>query len=221
MSEEASPGLRASDSDRQRVAQALSEAFSNGQLSYSELDDRTAQVWAATHRSELLAPLRDLMSDPAGVLSGEPPTVPAPTPASRIGAETARHQVTSESGGQTFSIAMVGVSQKHGQWLVARNHVSLSMIGATTIDLRRARFAAPETTIWAFGIVGAAEILVPEDVSVIGEGIGVVGAFEVTKDKEVTVEQKDLPVDAPVIRVRGLGLVGAVTVRRVPRDAPE
>lgn len=222
MSEDVSPDYRASDDDRSRVAQALSESFSRGQLTYAELDERTAQVWAATFRAELLAPLSDLMPDPAGVLDEQPPAAQvSPAPARRTGAETAQQQVTGEPGGKSFSFSVVGASQKRGHWLCARNHVSLAVVGATTLDLRRARLAAQETTIWAFGIVGAVELLVPEDVLVIGEGIGIVGAFDVGKDREVTVEQRDLPADVPVIRVRGLGLVGAVSVRRVPRNATD
>lgn len=221
MSEDATPDLRASDGDRQLVAQALSQAFSRGQLSYSELDDRTAKVWAATFRKELFVPLADLMSDPASVLVEASPDPTALTPMRHTGAEIAKPHFTGGSVGQRFSFAMVGASQKRGHWLIARQHVSVSLVGATTLDLRRVRFTAPETTIWAFGVVGAVEVLVPEDVLVHSDGIGIVGAFEVTKDKEVTVEQRDLPADAPVIRVRGLGLVGAVSVRRVPRAATD
>lgn len=220
MSEDVEPGIRASDDDRRRVVAALSEAFSRGQLDYAELDERTARVWATTHRAELLTPLQDLMPDPAGVLSG-PPQAPADVPVPRAGADTARQQVTGEPGGQSFSFSLLGVSQKRGQWLSARTHASLALLGATTLDLRRARLSSHETTVWAFGVLGAVELLVPEDVIVHGDGIGVLGAFEVTRDGQVSVNQQDLPADAPVIRVRGLGLLGAVTVRRVPRGSPE
>lgn len=211
MSAEDHPRLRATDDDRHRVTAALSEAFSHGQLDYEELDVRTRQVWAARHRDELLAPLADLVADPAHVLDSPGlalrPEAPAPV----------APRVTGEAGGRVLSFATMGMSEKRGNWLLARAHTSLALVGATVLDLRRARLTGPETTITALGLLGSVEILVPEDVRVLGEGVGVLGSFEVRRDDDVAVSQDDLPTDAPVVRVRGLGLLGAVVVRRVPR----
>ncbi|AGF71494.1 DUF1707 SHOCT-like domain-containing protein [Corynebacterium halotolerans] len=221
MSDGGTPRLRASDDDRRRVAAALSDAFARGQLDYGELDARTEQVWSARYRDELFAPLSDLLPDPARILEDR---APAPRPRTaprspRAGAETARQQVTGEPGGQSLTFSLLGMSQKRGDWLCSPTHHTTAMLGSTVIDLRLARLTCAETTINAFGVLGAVEILVPEDVLVIGDGYGVLGAFEVTEDKKVTVAQRDLPADAPVVRVRGLGLLGSVGIRRVPRES--
>ncbi len=227
MSEEDASRMRASHGDRERVTAALSEAFSNGQLDYEEFDERAKKVWELRYRDELLTVLTDLVPDPAAALDAPPPAVrPAAEPGLRgtsAGTEgwLARRQVTGEPGGQAISFAMMGVSEKRGDWLLGRGHTSLGLMGSTVLDLRRARLSAQETTIWAFGLMGSVEILVPEDIRVLGDGIGILGSFEVRREGDVTVSQHELPDDAPVVRVRGLGLMGAISVRRVPRDAPD
>lgn len=219
MTDSGSPRLRASDDDRNRIAAALSEAFARGQLSYEEFEERTQRVWAARHRDELLTPVSDLMSNPARVLEQRmsPHTGTVPTP--RAGAGTARQQVTGEVGGRALSFAALGLSERRGDWLISPTHVSLSVLGSTVIDLRHVRLASEETVITAFGVLGAVEILVPEDVLVVGEGYGILGAFEITRDRRVTVSQRDLPAGSPVVRIRGLGLLGSVSIRLLPRKS--
>jgi hypothetical protein len=67
-------GMRASDSDREKVAEILRTAYAEGRLSLDEFDDRTTAAYA----SRTWGDLRGLTSDlPAGAsLSGPPPAVP-------------------------------------------------------------------------------------------------------------------------------------------------
>lgn len=225
MSEGGSSRMRASDDDRNRVAAALSEAFSRGQLDYEEFDERTAQVWAARFHDELLTTLDDLMPNPARVLDEQLPVVrpdhsPEPVgPAPGKGHDVARRQVTGETGGQAFTFALMGGSEKTGDWLVAPEHFTVAVMAGTEVDLRQARFQGRETVITAVAVMGGADVVVPEDVRVVNDGVGVMGAFEIEEDDDVTVVMRDLPADAPVIRIRGLALMGAVTVRRARRDS--
>lgn len=229
MSEGDSPRMRASDDDRNRVAAALSEAFSRGQLDYEEFDDRTKQVWEARHHDELLATLSDLMPHPARVLDGQLPALrpdPSPDPVrpspDRVpGHDLARRQVTGEPGGQSFTFALMGASEKRGDWLVAPEHVTAAVMAGTEVDLRRARFQGPETVITAIALMGGVDVVVPEDVRVVNDGIGVMGAFEIEEDDDVTIEMRDLPADAPVVKVRGLAIMGGVSVRRARRDSTD
>lgn len=217
--------LRASDDDRERVTAALSDAFAGGQLDYEEYDERARRVREIRHREDLLAVLTDLMPDPAAALRAPPPSIPRdtepglPEPTTGTVSELGIPQVTGEPGGQVVSFAVMGLSEKRGDWLLGRGHTCLSLMGGTVLDLRRARFTARETTIWAFGVMGSVEILVPEDIRVLGDGVGVLGSFEVRRDDDVSATPDDLPPGAPLLRVRGLGLVGAVVVRRVRRES--
>ncbi len=221
------PPLRADDADRNRVATALGEAFSRGQLSYAEFDERTGQAWAATHRTELLALLADLLPDPAR-LFGERSPVPRPDDepesvraASPEDPGIARRQVTGEDGGRSLTLAVMGSSEKRGDWLCAPHHVSIAVMGGTELDLRRARFRAAETSITVVAVMGGTDITVPHDVRVINDGVGVMGSFEIKEDEDLTGAMTALPADAPVLRITGLGLMGEVVVRRAHRDSTD
>ena len=56
-------GVRASDAERERVAQLLQAAASEGRLSPEEAGDRLATASAATYREELLQLIADLPTD--------------------------------------------------------------------------------------------------------------------------------------------------------------
>lgn len=208
------PHIRASDDERNRVIAALSEAFAQGRIDYAELDERTEQVWRCRYREELITPLEDLFPDPTVVLDT---AVPAVIPHRAI--SPASTQVTGESGGSEMSLSMMGGNEKSGDWLCAPRHTSLTVMGGNYLDLRSARLTSRETEIVAVAVMGGIEIVVPEDVRVVSSGLGIMGGFGITTGKRVTTRMNDLPADAPVIRVSGVGLMGSVTVVRKPRKA--
>ncbi|MDO5670981.1 MAG: DUF1707 domain-containing protein [Corynebacterium sp.] len=212
--------IRASDDDRQRAAAALSQAFSQGQLDYREFDERTQLIWSTKYREELLTPLEDLFPDPAAVLDQRTPAVrPDYSPEPRPHQPPARSQVTGESGGDAFSVAIMGGSERAGNWLCSPTHTSLAIMGGTGVDLREARLGAQETVINAIAVMGGIEIIVPEDVRVVSDGIGIMGGFGISDDESVTLRREDIPADAPVIRFRGIALMGGVGVTRKARGA--
>lgn len=55
--------LRASDRDRAVVHDVIAEAYAEGRLDRSELDERTGEVDAAKTYADLLPPIRDLTAD--------------------------------------------------------------------------------------------------------------------------------------------------------------
>ena len=63
-------GVRASDAERERVAQLLQSAAAEGRLSPEEAGDRLATASAATHREELFQLIADLPADRD--MAGEP-----------------------------------------------------------------------------------------------------------------------------------------------------
>jgi hypothetical protein len=66
--------VRASDSERERIAKMVSEAAGEGRLSIAEADDRLNQIYATTFRHELAEFVADL---PAGAKEAPPPRVRA------------------------------------------------------------------------------------------------------------------------------------------------
>ena len=83
------------------------------------------------------------------------------------------------------------------------------------LDLREARFTAEEVVINAVTIMGGIDIYVDAHTRVSIEGVGIMGGFEEARPKVAP----DVRADAPLVRVRGLALMGAVTVQRRPPPA--
>ena len=202
------PRKRASDAERDTAAKHLQEAFADGQISMSEFDDRSRALYAATYADELPALVEDL----SPVKRPDRPTPATPSAASPA-------VVTGESNGSAFSLSLMGGSERSGQWLVAPMHTSLTLMGGNALDLREARLASRETTINAVAIMGGIDIIVPEDVRVVDDGIGIMGGFGVEDHDSCTVSVAELPADAPVVRVRGLALMGGVGIVRAARGA--
>jgi hypothetical protein len=87
---------RASDADRERAIDALSEAFAEGRLSTEELDARAGQVYGARTYAELAAVSADLTAAP-----------PASPPLSSAGGLAA--QLTTATHRRTNSLAVAAL----------------------------------------------------------------------------------------------------------------
>jgi hypothetical protein len=189
--------LRASDHDRDRVAEVLRQAAGDGRLTLDELDERLTAVYAAKTYGELEPITRDL---PIG---GPPAAGPAMSPeapaADRIGGRP-----TSSVG-----VGIMGGFSRKGTWVAPRAFTAVAFWGGGEIDLREARFAEPEVTIRAFAVMGGVNVIVPEDVTVDVRGIGIMGGFD---DRASGAGSPG----APRIVVTGVSFWGGVGVLRKP-----
>jgi hypothetical protein len=189
--------LRASDADRERIAETLREAAGDGRLTMDELDERLDAVFAAKTYAELEPITHDLPATGTG-------NVPVP-------AAPASGQVRQYGGDGTShtAIAILGGFSRKGDWVVPKTFNAFMLMGGGEIDMREARFAEPEVSIHVVAIMGGCEITVPEDATVNVTGVGIMGAFE------HSVAGAGLP-GGPVINVSGLALMGGVEVKRKP-----
>jgi hypothetical protein len=64
-----------------------------------------------------------------------------------------------------------------GEWLVGDTYRCTTVIGSGLVDLRTARFTAPETTIHVTTWTGTVNVLVPEETEIHVSGTGVIGHF--------------------------------------------
>ncbi|TVT45278.1 DUF1707 domain-containing protein [Amycolatopsis rhizosphaerae] len=197
--------MRASNADRERVAQILHNALAEGRITVQELEERLDSVYAAKTLAELEPPIADLPEVSAGTA-----VQPAPSRAvdDRIGGTP---------GSQTSIAIMSGASRK-GNWVVPAQHNSFAFWGGVEIDLRSARFAQRSSTITAVAIMGGIDIVVPDDIVVEVTGIGFMGAFESRDDPAAAATPP--PPGAPVVRINGFAFWGGVSVTRKPRREP-
>jgi len=192
------PGhLRASDADRERIANVLRDAAGDGRLTMAELDERLDAVYAAKTYAELEPITHDLPATGAG-------HVPAVSPGA--GPDPARFGAPGTSAG---AVAILGGFSRKGNWVVPKTFNAFMLLGGGEIDMRDARFEDREVSIHIVAILGGCEVIVPEDATVRVTGVGILGAFEHS-------DSGGGSPDGPVITIDGLALLGGVDVKRKP-----
>ncbi|HEX7301950.1 DUF1707 SHOCT-like domain-containing protein [Lentzea sp.] len=191
--------LRASDADRERIAQVLHKATAEGRLDIHELDERLVAVYAAKTYGELAPITADL------VLSGmQQPTM---VPMSAEHQSAVSHRVVPGESGTAVSVAFWSGVDRKGEWVVPRMHNAVAIMGGVELDLTHARFAEQEVTISVFAFWGGVEIRVPDDINVNVDGFGFMGAFE-----ERLPSRRHIP-GAPTVRITGLAIMAGVEVK--------
>ncbi|MFD8143295.1 DUF1707 domain-containing protein [Streptomyces sp. NPDC059708] len=187
----AADGLRASDADRDRIAQILSDALAEGRLTAEEHSERLDVLYAVKTVGELEVLVRDL---PAGAAAAAHRAA-APAPASPA------------AGPVESVVAVCSSSARKGRWRPGAHTRAVSVLGDITIDLTEAVFEQQVTEFNVVSVLGNVEILVPENVTLRGYGSGVLGNFEVRGEGAAADPQ------APVVIVRGFALLGNIEAR--------
>ncbi len=188
--------MRISDADRDRVAEVLREAAGDGRIDLDELDERLELTFAAKTYADLVPITADLQAATSGSTSPVPRPVPG-LPA-----------VPDHSS----SIAILSDCKRRGVWQVPANHAAFALMGSVLIDLRQARLSSHDTTINASAIMGEVKVVVPAHFNVIVDGVPILGDYGQGKDKVAA----DIGPDSPTVRVKGLALMGSVSVSRLP-----
>jgi Domain of unknown function (DUF1707)/Cell wall-active antibiotics response 4TMS YvqF len=197
--------LRASDADRDRVADVLRSAAADGRLTLAELEERLDALYAAKTYAEL-EPVMDDLPGTLDVLRVTPSTGLQRTEAAgeiaRVGGQPTSREVQAIFGGVV----------RRGQWVVPRHYRVKAVFGGADLDLRRAQLETHEITIEARAVFGGVNIIVPPDVTVVIDGSGVFGGFA------GNAEDVQPPPGAPAVRVTGKAVFGGVNVERKPLD---
>nr|WP_202437401.1 DUF1707 domain-containing protein [Streptomyces sp. SID5910] len=186
--------MRASDADRDRIADMLREALAEGRLTAEEHAERVEGVLAAKTVGELDVFVRDLPAAHEGRSATATPAPDRPT----LGAIPADPE---ENLVAVFSSAV-----RKGRRRASRRIHAYAVFGSVEIDLSEALFEHQQVVIKAFAVFGSVEVRVPENVSLRGAGGGVLGSFEVD-----TLDSAEA--DAPVIYVDGWAVLGSVEAR--------
>jgi uncharacterized protein DUF1707/cell wall-active antibiotic response 4TMS protein YvqF len=200
--------LRASDADRDRVADQLREALAEGRLSPEEHAERLDAVYAAKTYAELAPIVEDLPT------TGAPAAPPRQwQPAMDVAGNAGSTSPTPVRHAANIVAIFSGADRK-GRWLVEPHTAVLAVFGGVELDLRRAVLSQREVTINVTCVFGGIEIKVPPGVRVINSAAAVFGAVQLPTDDP-------LEPDAPVIRLTGLTLFGGVEVKRRPAISGE
>ena len=189
--------MRISDADRQRVADVLRDAAGEGRIDLDELDERLELTWGARTYADLVPITADL-HQPA---HPQPASTPVPRAPSGVPAV-----------GHNSSLAIMSECKRQGVWAVPEHHSAFALMGSVVIDLREAQLAAQHTQVNASAIMGEVKIIVPAHMHVVLDGTPIMGEFGQARDKTPA----ELGPGSPTVRVRGMALMGSVTVQRLP-----
>ncbi|MFC9297235.1 DUF1707 domain-containing protein [Streptomyces sp. NPDC057011] len=186
--------LRASDADRDRIAQILADALAEGRLTSEEHSERLDSLYALKTVGELEVLVRDL---------------PAPGGGHGAAAYASPAYAPPGSGGPVENVvAVCSSSARKGRWRPGAHTRAVSVMGDITIDLTEAVFEQQVTEISVTCVLGNVEVLVPENVTLRGYGSGVLGNFEVRGEGRGETDPQ-----APVVIVRGFALLGNIEAR--------
>lgn len=186
------PRIRISDADRERAAERLHTALSEGRITVSELEERLAVVYAARFEDDLLPPFADL---------------PGGAPLARSGGLTipAEKPLVIKSG--------MGTVKRAGQWAVPARLRVQSAMGSVVLDFCDASVPHPVVDVELDLGAGSARLLVPDDAT--ADVDGVVAAMGHVKCGVPSLPRPGVP----HFRVHGRTGMGSVTVRRRYRFA--
>jgi len=200
--------MRASDADREKVADVLREAYAEGRLSRVEHEERLAETYQATTYGELIPVMRDLPVPP-GTLAipgvNSLAVAPQANPAS-TGIVVNPSLASKET---EDAIAIFSGFTRKGRWTVPPEMSAVCVFGGGELDLTEAVLTSTETVVTAVCIFGGLEITVPEGMVVRSEVVGVFGGTELPKDTGDP--------DAPVLVVKGAAIFGGVEIHRPKR----
>jgi hypothetical protein len=190
----AAPATRASDRERDAIVQRVQEAFADGRLDDTEFDERMRAALTARTHADLDVLTADLPAATAGT---------GPTP------------VTGGRGPGRFAIALKSSVRRAGRWRVPERYTTVVYKGDGWLDLRAAELSGPVTTFVTVAYKSRVTILVPPGVRVEMTGFGVTQGLADEEDPGYR-----LPVDAPVIHVRGIAYKGTVEITTRPPERP-
>ncbi|MGI5259988.1 DUF1707 SHOCT-like domain-containing protein [Streptomyces angustmyceticus] len=181
--------LRASDADRDRVAEILREALAEGRLDPEEHAERIDTVYRAKTMGELEPVIRDL---PAAGTGRARPDQEAYGPIAPVPDQNL--------------VAIFSASARKGRWRAPARINAFALFGSVEIDLTEAVFPQRQVQINVTAVFGSVEIRVPENITLRSSGSGVLGSFEVeSHDSE--------DADAPQVVVNGFAVLGSVEAR--------
>jgi hypothetical protein len=196
--------MRASDADRDRVADQLREAMAEGRLTAEEHAERLDAVYQAKTYAELAPIVHDLPAT-----GGVRPPGNAPS-----GAPVVRDDLPPPQAGTPNIVAVLSGAERTGRWLIEPQTNVVAVLGGVDLDLRQAVLSRREVTINIVAIMGGVNLTVPPGVRVVNSIAAILGGTSLPPDDT-------LDPDAPVIRLTGFALSGGVSVQRRAADGTD
>jgi hypothetical protein len=187
------PGsFRASDTDRDQVAEVLNTAYAEGRLTLDEHQERTQ----AALEAKTFDDLTDLTADLVPLQS-----LPVHAPADR--------QLVVRDGANPDSDKMSTVMstvKREGSWRIRAHSVVNNLMGDIKLDLTQATFDAPVVELTGTQLMGSLLLRVPPGVTIVNEVTNVMGE---TSIKDIGEPDPSMP----TIVLKGTNIMSDIKVR--------
>jgi len=195
--------VRRAQETRERVIARLSDHFAHDALDVDEFERRVTVAQTSENPADIEALLADLV-EVAGPVAPVPAVVPTVVPA-LLPAERDRDTL----------YAIFGGIDRRGAWTVPRRMKIVAIMGGAHLDLREARFPPGVVELDVTAVMGGIEIVVPPGLAVQMHGSAIMGGFA-----DVDRAPANPDPDAPLLRVRGLTMMGGVNISmRLPGES--
>ena len=178
------PQLLITTAEREQAQALLKEAYLDGRLTVDEFGERIDLVERVRTRDQLQTVIADL-----GVVAPVAPTKPS----------------TKVSIGSVVAI-MSAVERGSSRWVVPATNRVFTLMGECKLDLSEATLTSQVTTIRTGIVMGALKVIVPEGVAVEVDALAIMG------EAKSRASEPHPDSAAPVVRITGLVLMGAVNV---------
>jgi len=185
---------------REEALAVLDLRHSGRRIDSSDYERRVAAVGRATRVEELEALLRDPAPE-----QGSVPAVPAAQTAmlGRAHIATSELDLADEQG---FVFAVMSGARRRGHWEPPARLYVTALMGGADLDFREADLLEGVSEVVVLALMGGVNIIVPPELDVEVNGVGLLGGFP-------HLSRRSDDHDAPLLRIRGLALMGGVNVK--------
>jgi hypothetical protein len=198
---------------RERVLEALSEAFRRDEIGLDEFEARVDRAYAAPTPDELTK----LVSDLSPVVGASPVlAVTDSSVASRAGAPPASLALAPHAGARRRGpVAIFASVERGGRFVLESGYRAVAILGNVELDLREVAFPPGVTELFVRAVMGNVEITVPPHLAVECEGGALFGSFSAVNRRPAEGAE-----ERPVLRVIGSAVFGNVEVHTRPTVTP-
>jgi len=201
----------AAELSQERVVAALQQQFDASCIDVHEYDRRSRLAQLARGEDDLRAALEGLVveEEPALPVPVESsPPVPTPTPV-----EAQLPVLAEDAKRWTNLVSVFSGANRKGAWRSPSRIRCVDVFGGTDLDFRFARMQPGLTEVRCYNVFGGTTIIVPPDLYVEVEGIGIFGGFG---SNATDTDRPDD--DTPWLKVTGLAVFGGAEVKVKSRE---
>lgn len=197
------PTLRASDAEREQIADVLRHAAGEGRLTVDELDERLDAAYAAVTHEDLDRLVADVV-----VPADRRDHVLAGARADALQRDQGRVPVRVGDDGDRWLVAVMGGVTRKGRWRLARSCNAINVMGGSDLDLCDAELADHDVELNVYSIMGGSEIRIPDHMNV------KISDFALMGGNEAKIGDPTPDPGGPVVHIRLFSLMGGSTVVR-------